>query len=83
MPQVNPEQPAPEILQMTVVLGLLLTVAVNCSWLLMAIWLFAGDTVTEGPEMIVATAVPDWVGAATDVAVTVIVGGFGAAIGAL
>lgn len=82
-PQVIPEQPTPDKLHDTTVFGLPVTVAVNCTWPFVATDGELGETVTLGPETRVTVADADCWGAATAVAVTLTVGGFGADAGAV
>jgi hypothetical protein len=80
-PHVIPEQPLPEALQITTPLPGPL--AVNCTWAPGFTWGELGETVSVGAEAtIVAVALADRLGAPTDVAVMVTVGGAGTVVGA-
>src|SRR5258708_7123398 len=83
MPQDAPEQPAPDRLQFTLVSAAPVTVAVNCWWTpVRSVGVF-GETLTATGGPTVTLAVADFVGSASDVAVTKICGGFGTAPGAV
>ena len=83
LPQLDPEQAAPLMLQSTAVLLLPATVARNCCWPSIATTAFVGemDTTTDG--MMVTIADADFVLSASDVAFTVTCGGCGIAPGAV
>ena len=83
MPQVDPLQPAPLTLQVTAVLVVFATVAVNCLVAPGATVAVAGETVTDRGRITVTDAVADLVGSATDVAVTKTCGGLGTVLGAV
>ena len=59
------------------------TVAVNCCWPPVTTCAVVGETVTTTGGITVTVAVADFVGSATEVAVTKTCGGFGAAAGAV
>ena len=83
LPQVDPEQPLPLTLQVTAVLKVLRTVAVNC-WVLPATTSSeVGDTDTETGGRMVTEADADLVESATEVAVTVTWAGLGTDPGAV
>jgi len=67
----------------TAVFDVPVTVTVNCSWPPVRSCDVAGETVTETGGMIVTEEVADFVGSATEVAVTDNCGGFGTAEGAV
>ena len=73
----------PLTLQLTLVLEVPLTVALNCFVCPSATLAVAGEMVIPTVWVICIDAVPDLVGSATDVAVTVTKGGLGAAEGAV
>jgi hypothetical protein len=82
-PQAAPLQPAPTILQETLVFEVPLTVAVNCWLPPMTTLTAAGVTLTEiGPAML-TVALPDFVLSATEVAVILTWFGVGALLGAV
>ena len=81
LPQVIPLQPLPERLQITTVLEVPVTVAVNCFLAPGATVAELGVTVTVGAVLRLTVAVSDWLGAATEVARTVTVGGLGGVAG--
>jgi hypothetical protein len=83
VPQIAPEQPAPIIRQVTLVLVVPWTVAVNCRDCPVATCAVVGETVTTIAGVTVTVAEPDLVLSATKVAVTVTCGGFGTAGGAV
>ena len=83
LPQASSLQPLPDMLQMTRVLELPLTVAVNCNWALGFIWAEGGDTLTEAPATNVTVANAEADGSDCAVAFTVTVGGVGKIVGAL
>ena len=83
MPQVSPAHPLPETFQMTALLLVPVTVAVNCCWPPTFTCAVDGETVTVGPDTTVTVAVADLLESATEVAVTVTVGGFGTTEGAV
>jgi hypothetical protein len=83
VPQVAPEQPLPATLHVTVVFDVPVTVAVNCWWPPMRSCAVVGEIFTDTGGMIVTDAVADFVGSATDVAVTDTCGGLGTEDGAV
>ena len=83
VPQAAPVQPLPTMLQVTAVFVVPRTVAANCCLPPMINCAAAGATVTEMGTVIVTDAVLDFVESATEVAVTDIWGGLGAAAGAV
>jgi hypothetical protein len=83
VPQVAPLQPLPATLHDTAVFDVPVTVAVNCWWPPVSSCAVAGETVTETGGMIVTEAVSDFVGSATEVALTDTWGGLGTADGAV
>jgi len=85
VPQEPATQPIPETAQVTPLLELPVTVAVNCCWPFTAIVTFAGDTETATvvAEPMVTVAVPAWVRLERESAVTVTVDGLGATDGAV
>jgi hypothetical protein len=82
LPQVMPLQPLPERLQITRGLAPL-TVAVNCFFAPGLTCAELGVTVMVGAELRLTVAVSDWLGAATEVALTVTAGGLGTVVGAV
>ena len=71
LPQVDPEQPLPLTVQVTAVLEVLVTVAVNC-WVFPAMTCAeVGATDTETGGRMVTAADADLVESATEVALTV------------
>jgi hypothetical protein len=83
VPQDAPEQPEPLRLQVTLVLDVPVTLAVNCFWVPATTWADAGDTVTATGGITVTVAVFDLLGSATVVAVTDTCAGEGTAAGAV
>jgi hypothetical protein len=83
VPHADPLQPLPATLHNTPVFDVPSTVAVNCSWPPTNNFAFAGATETVTGGMIVTVPVADFVGSATDVAVTDTVAGLGTADGAV
>ena len=83
VPHPVPLQPEPLRLQMTAVLLVFATVAVNCCLPPIGTVAVAGETVTPTGRLIVTDAVADLVGSATDVAVTKTCAGLGTAFGAV
>jgi hypothetical protein len=83
LPQVEPEQAAPLMLQSMEVLVLPATVARNCCWLLTATTVFVGEMVTRTGGMIVMMADADFVLSASDTAFTVTCAGLGMVLGAV
>lgn len=75
--------PLPETLHVTAVLLVFKTVAVNCSCCPVRTWAVVGEMLTETGGMIVTVAVPDFVGSATEVAVTETCAGLGTLDGAV
>ena len=83
MPHADPEQPLPEMLQVTAVFEVFATVAENC-------WVFPANTETLSGEMVtdtgnetVTVADADFVVSAFEVAVTVTCAGLGTEAGAV
>jgi hypothetical protein len=83
VPQALPVQPAPLMLQVTAVLEVPATVAVNCCSVPTTTSVEAGETLTEIAGKMVTAAVPDLVESAADVAFTVIPAGVGTLAGAV
>jgi hypothetical protein len=83
VPQVAPPQPGPEIVQVTALLAVPVTVAMNCCWAPDTTLTEEGDTETATASTIVTVADADLVASACEVAVTVIVAGFGTDVGAV
>jgi len=83
VPQVAPVQPLPATLHDTVEFVVPLTAAVNCWWPPIRSCDDVGEIETETGGMMVRDAVADFVGSATDVAVTDTCGGFGTEDGAV
>ena len=83
MPQVDPVQPLPLMLHVTAVFVALDTVAVNCWVVPVTTLTFAGETDTAIGAITVTEAVPDFVGSATEVAVTNTCAGAGTLDGAV
>jgi uncharacterized protein (DUF2237 family) len=83
VPHVGPLQPVPEIVQVTVVLIVPVTVAVNCCLAPVTTFAEDGDTETATGSNIVTVAEADLLGSACEVAVTVTVGGVGTEAGAV
>lgn len=71
LPQVAPEQPPPDRLQITAVLVVFNTVAVNCCCSPPAACADRGETLTDTGSATVTTAEPNLEGSAIDVAATV------------
>jgi hypothetical protein len=82
VPQADPVQPAPDRLQVTAVLVVPETVAVNCWCAPVTTLAVAGDTETL-TGMIVTVAVADLLESACEVAVTLTVDGLGTVVGAV
>lgn len=82
-PQFEPVQPAPATLQSTDVLELPVTCAENCREAEAAMVAEVGEMVMWTPGTIVTAELADFVGSATDVAVTEKNGGFGGMAGAV
>jgi hypothetical protein len=82
VPQAAPLQ-LPLKLQVTAVLLVFFTVAVNCWWAPVTTCALTGETDTETPAMTVTVAVADLVESATEVAVTETSGGLGILDGAV
>jgi hypothetical protein len=82
-PQVVPLQPLPEILQTTTGLAPPVTLALNCTCPPGFTCAELGVTLIVVAALRLTVAVPDWLGAATDVALTVTVGGLGGVLGAV
>jgi hypothetical protein len=83
LPQARSLHPVPDMLQITRVLELPLTVAVNCNCAPGFSWAEGGDTLTEAPATSVTVANAEADGSACAVAFTVTVGGVGKSVGAL
>jgi hypothetical protein len=83
VPQADPEQPTPVALQVTPVVAVPVTLAVNCSVPPSAICAEVGDMLTPIFCEIVTIAELDFVESATDVAVTVTNDGSGGVDGAV
>ena len=83
MPHAAPEQPAPVTLQLTPVIGVPLTLAVNCRLAPAVTCAELGEMLTAIFCAIVTVAVLDFVESATDVAVTKTKEGFGGVGGAV
>ena len=83
MPHADPEQPTPLTLQVTPVIAVPVTLAVNCWAPPSAICADVGDMLTTIFCEIVTVAELDFVESATDVAVTVTKEGLGRAEGAV
>jgi len=71
VPQAEPAQPDPPRLQVTAVLEVLDTVAVNCCCFPATTPADVGDTLTATGKAIVTVAEPDFEGSATETACTV------------
>jgi hypothetical protein len=82
-PHVAPEQPAPVTLQLTAVLDVPVTVAVNCCRVDVTTVAVAGDTETLIAATKVTVALADFVASAFEVAVTATVEGLGTLAGVL
>ena len=83
VPQAAPLQPAPEMLHVTAVFVVPVTVAVNCCWAPVTTLAEPGETETATGGTIVTAAEADWEGSATEVAVTLRAAGFGTVAGAV
>lgn len=83
VPHPDPEHPVPLTLQLTLVFDVPLTVALNCLVCPSTTLAVVGEMVMPTFCVTCTDAVPDLVGSATDVAVTVTNGGLGAAEGAV
>jgi hypothetical protein len=83
VPQVPPPQPGPAIVQVTALLAVPVTVAVNCCWAPDTTLTEEGETETATASTMVTVADADLVASACEVAVTVIVAGFGTDVGAV
>jgi hypothetical protein len=83
VPHVDPLQPVPEIVQVTVKLTVPVTVAVNCFWAPISSFAEVGDTEIATPLTTVTVAIADFVVSACEVTVTVTVGGLGIVAGAV
>jgi hypothetical protein len=83
LPHVAPLQPAPEILQVTAVFAVPVTVAVNCCWLPTTSFAIVGEIETAIPVATVTVAVADLLVSACEVAFTLTVDGFGTEVGAV
>ena len=83
VPQAVPLQPLPDSLQVTAVFEVFNTAAVNCCCAPVTSWAVAGEIDTEIGGMTVTVAVLDFVGSATEVAMTDTCAGLGAVAGAV
>jgi len=83
VPQAASLQPLPATLHDTAVFDVPVTVALNCCWFFVTICAVVGEIVTTTGGMIVTEAVADFVGSATEVAVTETCDGLGTAGGAV
>jgi len=83
VPQAAPLQPVPERLQVTAVLLVPVTVAVNCCCAPTVTFTAVGDTDTATGGKTVTVALADFVESACEVAVTVTVAGLGTFAGAV
>jgi uncharacterized spore protein YtfJ len=83
VPHAVPVQPLPLMLQVTAEFVVLATVAVNCRWLPVTTVAVVGEIVTATGATIVTEAVADFVGSATEVALTDTCAGLGTAAGAV
>lgn len=83
MPQVAPEQPLPLRLQVTAVLDMPVTVAVNCRVFPTTTVAVIGDTLTPTAGRMVTAAEAVFVESASDFAVTVTSAGLGSVPGAV
>ena len=85
VPHVTPAQPKPVTLQVTAVLLLPVTAALNCCWAPVFSWTLAGEIVTPTcvPDEIVTVVDPNIERFKREVAVTTTVAGLGAVAGAV
>jgi hypothetical protein len=83
VPHDAPLQPAPESVQVTAVLAVPVTVAVNCCWAPVVTFGESGETETATGATTVTTVEADLVASACEVAVTVTVAGLGMVPGAV
>src|ERR1019366_1561302 len=83
VPQAVPEQPVPLILQVTLVLLLPVTVALNCACCPVVSCAVVGETETTILTAIITVAEPERVGSAWEVALTVTLEGAGCVDGAV
>jgi len=83
VPQAVPAQPAPEMLQVTAVFAVPVTVALKSLLAPISTFADAGETDTVTGDTTVTTAEADFVVSACAVAVTVTVAGLGTAAGAV
>ena len=83
VPHADPLHPVPATVQLTAVFDVFVTVAVNGCVAPVSNWTLFGEMVTATPATIVTVALPDLVGSATDVAVTVTCAGLGTVEGAV
>jgi hypothetical protein len=83
VPHAEPAQPAPDTLQLTALLVVPVTVAVNCLVSPANTCALVGEILTTTGVTTVTVAVPNLEGSASEVAVTIIVGGLGTALGAV
>jgi uncharacterized spore protein YtfJ len=83
VPHAVPVQPLPLMLQVTAEFVVLATVAVNCRWLPVTTVAVVGEIVTATGATIVTEATADFVGSATEVALTDTCAGLGTAAGAV
>jgi hypothetical protein len=83
VPHAAPEQPVPVTVQLTPVVKLPVTVAVNCFCAPTSTWAEVGEMLIPSCWEIVTMAVLDFMESATDLAVTVTNDGFGTVEGAV
>lgn len=83
LPQADPLQPLPDMLQMKTGLELPVSAAVNCNCAPGFTWAEGGDTLTEAATTSVTFAEAEAEGSAVAVALTVIPGDVGNAAGAV
>jgi hypothetical protein len=83
VPQLAPEQPGPATLQVTPVIEVPVTVAVNCAVPPIGTCAEVGDTLTTIGATSVTVAMLDLVGSALEVAVTKTIAGLGKVAGAV
>src|SRR5271156_1451059 len=83
LPQALPLQPDPVRLQVTPVLLVPVTVAVNCRWSSVTTCTFVGEILTATGGTTVTAALADLLLSPAEVAVTVSVAGLGTALGAV
>src|ERR1019366_6129446 len=83
VPHAEPAQPAEDTLQLTAVLVVPVTVAVNCLVSPANTRALVGEILTTTGASTVTVAVPDLEGSACEVAITATVGGLGSVLGAV